>query len=68
MPQPELPISLASHLDWLKQSLPAFRYGEIGLVFTLRDGVIVRARRVFHQTFKANGCEEAIPLPQEKDY
>lgn len=57
---PEQPVSIAGHLDWLQQNLPAFRYGEIGLIFTLRDGVVVACRRVFHETFKTQEPEITI--------
>lgn len=57
---PDQPVSIASHLDWLQQNLPAFRYGEIGLIFTLRDGIVIRCQRVFRETFKTQAGEEPI--------
>jgi hypothetical protein len=65
---PDPPISIAGHLDWLKQNLSRFPYGEVGLLFTLHDGMVVRVRRVCHQSFKTQGEEvqfEALPLDNE---
>ncbi len=57
---PDQPISIAGHLDWLQRNLPCFKYGEIGLIFTLRDGVVIRCQRVFRETFKSQGAEESV--------
>ena len=53
-------INIAGHLDWLKANLPCFRYGEIGLIFTLRDGVIIRCKRVYHETFGSQAPKESL--------
>ncbi len=49
---PDPPISISGHLDWLKANLPCFRWGKIGIIFTVRDGVIVRGERVYLESFK----------------
>lgn len=63
---PDPPISIAGHLGWLQQNLPSFRYGEIGLIFTLRDGVVIRCQRVFRETFKSQAGEISLDGDERK--
>jgi hypothetical protein len=56
----EQPIKPDGHIDWLRVRLLTCKYGEVGLLFTMRDGRIIRAQHVDRETFKSQ-------LPEDRE-
>ena len=54
------PIAFDYHVKWLKGRCDECKFGEVGIVFTMRDGRIIRAQRVDRETFKSQ-------LPEDKE-
>lgn len=55
MPISSTCAAIDSYLDETKEDLRKMRYGEVGVIFVVVDGEVVRVKRICSSTYQMNG-------------
>lgn len=64
---PDKPIDLEEFIAWLRATIPTMHYGQVGIVFIIREGQLRHGTRIYEETWKddlcSNGRQKTDTLP-----